>query len=91
MTTPESFQKITYLERDCNGPILYVPHYLPGGSAVKNLPAMQETFRSHGFNPWVRKIPGEGNGNLRQYSCLENPKDTGLQSIGVTKSWTRLR
>ena len=24
----------------------------PGGSAVKNLPAMQET----GFNPWVRKI-----------------------------------
>ena len=26
---------------------------LPGGSAVKNLPAMQETR----FNPWVRKIP----------------------------------
>ena len=25
----------------------------PGGSVVKNLPAMQET----GFNPWVKKIP----------------------------------
>ena len=28
----------------------------PGGSVVKNLPAMQETWR-HRFNPWVRKIP----------------------------------
>jgi len=26
---------------------------------VKHLPAMQ----GPGFNPWVRKIPGEGNGN----------------------------
>ena len=28
--------------------------------------------------------PGEGNGNLLQYSCLENPMDRGawLQSIG---------
>ena len=28
----------------------------PGGSVVKNLPAVQETWR-HRFNPWVRKIP----------------------------------
>ena len=27
---------------------------------VKHLPAMQES----GFNPWVGKIPREGNGNL---------------------------
>ena len=27
--------------------------------------------RRHGFNPWVRKIPGEGHNPL-QYSCLEN-------------------
>ena len=27
------------------------------------------------FDPWVRKIPGEGNGNPLQYSCLENPMD----------------
>jgi len=26
-----------------------------------------------GFNPWVGKIPGRGNGNPLQYSCLENP------------------
>ena len=30
-----------------------------------------------GFNPWVRKFPGEGNGNPLQYSCLENPMDRG--------------
>ena len=28
-----------------------------------------------GFNPWVRKIPGEGNGNPLQYSCLKNSTD----------------
>ena len=28
-----------------------------------------------GFDPWVRKIPGEGNGNPLQYPCLENPMD----------------
>jgi len=27
------------------------------GSVVKNPPAMQETFRRHGLNPWVGKIP----------------------------------
>ena len=30
-----------------------------------------------GFNPWVGKFPGEGNGNPLQYSCLENPMDSG--------------
>ena len=34
---------------------------------------MQKT----GFDPWVGKIPGEGNGNPLQYSCLENPMDRG--------------
>ena len=29
--------------------------------------------RRHGFSPWVRKYPGEENGNQLQYSCLENP------------------
>ena len=28
-----------------------------GGLVVKNLPAMQETCRRHGFDPWVGKIP----------------------------------
>ena len=26
---------------------------------VKNLPALQETYRRHGFNPCIRKIPLE--------------------------------
>ena len=38
-----------------------------GGSLVKNLPAY-----AGDANPWVRKTPKEGNGNLLQYSCLEN-------------------
>ena len=40
----------------------------PGGSVVKNLPAMQET----GSIPGLGRSPGEGNGNLLQYSCLGN-------------------
>ena len=38
--------------------------------------------------------PGEGNGNLLQYSCLENPMDRGAWQAavhGVAKSQTRLR
>ena len=46
----------------------------PDGSAVKNPPANAE---GRGFHPWVRKNPGEGNGNSLQYSCLENSMDRG--------------
>ena len=43
-------------------------------SLVKNLPAIQEA--------WVRSLDPEDhlerkNGNLLQYSCLENPRDRG--------------
>ena len=41
---------------------------------AKNLPAMQKA----GFDPWVRKTPGEGNGYPLQYSCLENSMDRGV-------------
>ena len=30
-----------------------------------------------GLIPGLGRSPGEGNGNLLQYSCLENPKDRG--------------
>ena len=43
------------------------------------------------FDPWVRKIPGEGNGNPLQYSCLENSMDGGAWYAtvhGVAKSQT---
>ena len=57
---------------------------------VKNLPADAGDKR-RGFDPWVGKIPGEGNGRALQYSCLENPVDRGALRAtvhGVTKSWT---
>ena len=52
---------------------------------AKNLPAMQET--------WVQSLgqedsPGEGNGNLLQYSCLENAMDIepdGIQFMGLQR------
>ena len=41
-----------------------------------------------------RRSPGGGNGNLFQYSCLENPMDGGawqaIQSMGPQKSWSPL-
>ena len=46
-----------------------------------------------GLIPGLGRSLGEGNGNPLQYSCLENPMDSGAwQAIvhGVAKSWTRL-
>ena len=45
-------------------------------------------LRRRGFDPWVEKIPGEGNGSPLQYSCLGNPVDRGSWQAtvcGVTK------
>ena len=44
----------------------------PGGSPVMNLPANAGAL---GSSPGLGRSPGEGNGNLLQYSCLENPMD----------------
>ena len=35
------------------------------------------------FDTWVRKIPGEGNGNPLQYSCLENYMHKGAWKTTV--------
>ena len=55
------------------------------GQSVKNLSAVQETqVLSLG---WVDP-PGEGNGSLLQYFCLENPMDRGARWAtfhGVTR------
>ena len=51
----------------------------------KNPPANTGDLKRLGFDPWVRKIPGKGNDNPLQYSCLEIPwaeDPDGLQSIG---------
>ena len=55
------------------------------GSVVNNLPANAGDM---GSIPGLGRSPGEGNGKLLQYSCLENPMDRGdWQAIvhGVTK------
>ena len=57
----------------------------PDGSAVENLPAMQETqVRTLG----QEDSPGEMNGYLLQCACLENPMDRGARwaaAHGVAK------
>ena len=47
--------------------------------------------RRLGFDPWIGKVPREGNGNPLQYSCLENPMDRGtwlatVHEVAVSKS-----
>ena len=42
---------------------------------VKNPPANSGDLRDRGSIPGSGRSPGEGNGNLLQYSCLENPMD----------------
>ena len=53
----------------------------PGGSEVK---ASASNEGDLGSIPGLGRSPGEGNGNLLQYSCLENPMDR-LQFIGLQR------
>ena len=61
----------------------YNPTYFvcsfPGGTSGKE----------SGLNPWLGRSPGGGNGNLLQYSSLENPMDRGAHR--VTQSRTGLK
>ena len=75
-------------------PYFFLPELvvcIPGGTVVKNPPANAGDARE------TRSIPGLGrssevrNGNLLQYSCLENSIDRGAWWAtvhGVTKSQT---
>ena len=56
-----------------------------GGSVVKNPSA---SVGDMGSIPGSGKSPGEGNGKLLQYSCLENSMDRGVWWAtvhGITK------
>ena len=44
---------------------------------VKNLPAYAGDTRDEGSMPGLGRSAGTGNGNLLQYSCLENSMDRG--------------
>ena len=51
----------------------------PGGAVVKNLPTHA---RDVGSIPGSGRSPGEGNGYLLQYSCLENSRERGAWQGG---------
>ena len=50
---------------------------------VKNSAANAGDERDTDSSPGLGRSPGGGNGNLLQYSCLENPVDRGAwQALG---------
>ena len=58
---------------------------------VKNLPASAGEAREVCLVPGSGRSPGGGDGNLLQYSCLENPMGRGgwwATVHGASKSWT---
>ena len=60
---------------------------------VKNLPANTGDAGDLGVTLGLGRSPGEGNGNLLQCSCLDNPMDREAWKVivhGVAKSWTQL-
>ena len=44
---------------------------------LKDPPANVGDIKDVGSVPGLGRAPGVGNGNPLQYSCLENPMDTG--------------
>ena len=58
---------------------IYLLDFL-GGAVVKNLPADVGDIVSI---PGSGRSPGVGNGNLLQYSCLENFMDRGAKGATV--------
>ena len=50
---------------------------------VKNLSASAGDIRNAGLVPGSARSPGGGNGNLLQYSCLENLMDRGAWQVTV--------
>ena len=55
---------------------------------VKNPPAKAGDAGDMCSTPGSGRSPGEGNGNLLQYSCLENPMDRGAWRAIVHDIWT---
>ena len=54
--------------------VLLLP-FFPGGSDGK---ASVYNVADPGSSPGLGRSPGEGNGNLLQNYCLENPMDRGV-------------
>ena len=62
----------------------------PGGTVVRNVPASARDARDMGSILGLGTSPGIGNGNMLQYSCLENSMHRVAWRAtvhGVAKSW----
>ena len=72
--------------------VLNFPEEPPWPPASLSCEAMLPCFPQ--VQPGWNKIPGGGNDNPLQYSCLEKPMDRGAWRAtvhGVAESWTRLK
>ena len=66
----------------------------PGGASGKEPVCQCTRHKGRGFDPWVRRSPGEGNSNPLQCSYLKNPMDRGAWQATVheiTKGQTQLK
>ena len=64
--------------------IIYHTRRLPWGSMTANA----GDARDMGLTLGLGRSPGEGKGNMLQYSCLEDFTNRGARALGVAKSWT---
>ena len=72
----------SYHSRESRNDILLIylpsgPLGFPGGTSDKESSCQCRRCRRCGFDPWVGRSPGEGNGNPLQYSCWDNSMDRG--------------
>ena len=75
-------------EKNCK--ILKLRIWFPNGSDGKESACSAGDL---GSIPGSGRVPGEGNGNPLQCSCLKNPMDRGAWRTtvhGIANSWTRL-
>ena len=62
------------------------PVFYGGASLVAQM--MKNLHKTQVRSLFWEDSPGEGNGYLLQYSCLENFMVRGAWQVGVAKSWT---
>ena len=86
----------TWLQVSFEDFTMYLPHSWASQvvTVVKNLPANAGDATDVGLIPGLGRLPRGGHGNPLQYSCLENPMDTGAWWAtvhGVAETQTRLK
>ena len=63
--------------------VLFCSNLIYEFTVVKKLPVNAGGTGDTGLFPELGRSPAEGNGNLLQYSCLENPMDGGVWQARV--------